>query len=210
MTHIRPATAIVVFTNAISFMIMQTLFFWFIMSKSVSGIIDDKSMLIRQIGKSIPEIDELVLNFINSSEFQKKYELALSDNQKRIDHNTQLLWTWMIPPFSIIVGFLSLSVLLEVYFTFRNIRPAFRFDKIDFILLMSVFMAFLTEVVFYFTVVSRSKTISDMDVLSVLIKNSDINIQQILMDYLLFEVPDHYRTYVPSVNEATLPPTPPY
>ena len=55
--------------------------------------------------------------------------------------------------------------------------------------------AFLTEVIFYFTVISRSRTVSDIDILNVLISSGVINVRTILVG-----------TFQPKSSFTTLPP----
>lgn len=201
--NIRPASVIIILVNALSFMTMQVLFFWFVVSESIRDIVIDKSKLFKKIGEGIPEIDQLIKDYINSSQFEQDYNQAEFDYNLRKEHNIQLLWTWMTPPFSVIIILLGLTVIVELYHMFRNNRPEYRFDKTDASLLMFVFAAFLTELIFYFTVIYRSRTISDMDIFAVFIKNSDIDIREILIKILL----SNLQPQLPPL--PSLPPLPP-
>ena len=178
---------------------MQTLFFWFIASESIGNIVKDKSILIKNMASGIPEIKKLIEDYLDSAEFEMEYYRGIEEKKIRYENNVKLMWKWMLPPFVIISILLGLSILTEIYCICNKIRPRYRFDKIDALILTSVFGAFTTEVIFYLIVISRSRLLSDIDIFEVFLKSSEIN----LMDVLV-EIFKSYDTLTPS--SATFPP----
>jgi hypothetical protein len=184
---IRPATAIIIFSNTLAFMSMQTLFFWFILSKTVENTVIDKITLIEGLTRSVPEFENQLISFLNSENYQNITIRATEQYNLRTSNNIELAWTWMTPPFAVIIGFLVLSLITELYLTileFRKLIPKSgeRFDRIDLLILCSVFFAFSTETIFYFTVMHRSRAITDMDILQIIINSVNFNIQDIIAE----------------------------
>jgi len=165
----KTSSAIIIFTNVLSFMTMQTIFFWFIVSRSIDKIVLDKSILIKSIAKDNYEFDYQIRKYLNTTEFKNDYNQGLAESILRQEYNINLLWNWMTLPFSVIIGFLILNIIVELAQTDRSKK----FDKIDFLILLSVFTAFLSEVVFYFVIINRSRIILDTDLFIFMVKNYD-------------------------------------
>jgi hypothetical protein len=160
-----PSNLIIMFSNILAFMIMQSLFFWYIVSKSVENVVDEKTGLLVGLGNNIPQFKKILLDYIVDSErTQFILEKASSDSIKRRSYNLDLMWTWIGPPFITILSFLFLSFMVLLIFHKR-----FKFTYKDFYLLCTVFLAFLTEILFYFTVISRSRILGDMEIVKILL-----------------------------------------
>ena len=164
----RPTTFIITLSNVICFMSLQTLFFWYIVSKSVEQTIDNKTVLVKELADGIPELAKNIEIYAKSEVYEHVKQNALEHRKMRDEYNLELIWKWMIVPYSTIIIGLSMSTLMELYFSIRKNNAPFRFDRVDALILCSVFMAFSTELVFYYVVISRSRNISDMDVLQIL------------------------------------------
>ena len=161
---LNPANLIIMFSNILAFMVMQSLFFWFIVSKSVENVIDEKTELLIKLGENIPQIKELLVDYIkDSEETDKILEKAYKDYNQRELYNINLIWEWIGPPFITILTMLIITCVILVF------NKNFKFTRKDFYLLCTVFLAFFTEILFYFTVISRSRILSDMEVLKILL-----------------------------------------
>ena len=166
-TSINTSSLIIVLSNILSFMIIQIIFFWEIASNNIDRIIDDKSQLIILLAQQFPDLEFAINNFTYSPEFQIIKYQAIQDSQNRYNFNLNLIWNWMLPPLCSILGILIFVCILELCWIKK-------FDKSDFLILAMVFFCFVTEVIFYFTVIYRSEIISDMEVINLLLNNVNI------------------------------------
>ncbi len=162
-------TLIIIFTNVLTFMTIQTAFFWYIASNNIENIIDKKSHLIIEFKELFPEITDNINTFANSSDFQDIKRSANESFYLRQENNKRLLYNYMIPPFTMIICMLSLVTAIERFYIKK-------FDKIDGLILSTVFMCFLTEIIFYFTIIHDAEIISDIDVIIMFISNMPYNV----------------------------------
>ena len=159
--NLLPSTQnlIIILTNVLSFMTMQTVFFWYIASNNVANVIDNKSEMIIQIVNVF--IDSNYIN-INSSIFYDIQQSAQDSYITRYNHNTSLIIYWIIPSFVVVIVSL-LAVIIECRIHKK------KFDKIDRMVLGMVCLSFFTEVIFYFIVIYRAEILSDMDIMKILL-----------------------------------------
>lgn len=168
---------IIAFSNILIFITLQTLLFWFIVSKSVENTIDDKTILINDIIIGVPELEQNLDLFIESEQYKYIVEKATGDKILRDEFNKELLLKWMTFPYSFVIIVLVISLLSELYFSFRGINKSHRFDRVDAMIMSTVFLAFVTELIFYYIVISRSRNIPDMDIIRILLNliNNEIS-----------------------------------
>ncbi len=159
---------IIIFSNVISFMTLQTCFFWYVASFKIENIIDSKSKFIKDILYIFPETFVLLNNYTQSDMFLELKKEAESDKYRRDEYNTELLITWMIPPF---IGMLLLLIgcIIECYIHKK------KFDRTDKIILSMVLMSVFTEVIFYFVVIFRSEILADMEILKIILDKVGVN-----------------------------------
>lgn len=167
----RVTLFIIIFSNSLSFMLMQTVFFWFIISEGMIELIKNKSVLIRDLAKTIPDVDNNIKEYFNSSDFIEVINKANEDKNKRDKHNLQVMWNWLTIPFSVVVGMLSGCILLEIILIIKKINKEDRFSKMDIYILITVLCAFISEIIFYFTVISRSILLTDTEVIEYFISS---------------------------------------
>lgn len=154
-------------------MFMQTLIFWYVISKAVENIIIDKSIIIKEIINNSTVLTATLYNYTHSSEYIIAHNKSGHDASQRTEYNYNLTKHWMTVPFSIVVGILSVGTIYTIYihcFTeFNNLK----FDKAHVIILLLVFYAFLAEIAVIFILIMRYVYISDMEVI-IFIANSGI------------------------------------
>ena len=201
------SNVIIVLSNVMMFMIAEFCFFWFIVSKSVEGVIDSKIDLLLEMDR---QLDWIELNKIEIE--QSTLDKAKDDESNRYEQNILLAQT-LLGPFAIVIGSLwCLSILVMIV-------KKIPFTKTDFLLLCTIFLAFSTELIFYFIVIERSKIIGDMIIIKLIIgtvqktdlelflKNMFLSLFQLTLPPGLTFPPSFLdSTFPPSLPDATFPP----
>lgn len=162
---------IIIFSNVISFMTLQTCFFWFIASFKIEKIIDDKSKFIKDAIYLFPEIVVLLnnyTNYTNSVSFSNLEKIATEHKNNRYAHNINLLIEWMTPPFACMTVLL-IGCIIECYAHKK------KFDRTDKIILSMVLVSVFTEIIFYFVIIYRSEILADMEIVEIILNNIGIN-----------------------------------
>lgn len=160
---IKPSTILTVFCNVLIFMFMQILLFWYVISRAVENVIIDKSTIIRDVVKSSTELQNRLDKYINSTDYQIIYNQSLIDGKARNDFNVDLTWKWMLIPFSVVIAIITIGVVYTFYVHHYTYYNTLKLDKTDVIILATVFLSFLTELVFIFVLIMRFVYVSDMD-----------------------------------------------
>lgn len=189
---IKPSTILVIFCNVLIFMLMQILLFWYVISKAVENIIVDKSAILRDIIKNSTAVRTRLHEYINSIEYQTIYNQSLIDKQTRTEFNMDLTWKWMMTPFLIVITILCIGSLYSIYIHRYTQYNTLKLDKTDLIVLATVFLSFLTEIIFIFVLVMRYIYVSNIDII-IFLANSKFN------TYVPYTFPPFISTYVPSI-----------
>jgi hypothetical protein len=161
---IKPSTILVIFSNVIIFMFMQILLFWYVISKEIEHIIINKSSVVKEIIRNSTTLRTKLDLYVQSTEYQQIYKQSLIEKEERINFNMKLTWQWMLIPFLLVTMVLVLGIIYTVYIHRCTRYNTLKLDKTDYIILATVFFAFLTEIIFIFVLVMRYVYISDMDV----------------------------------------------
>lgn len=166
---LHPINLIILFANVSAFIIMQVLFFWFIASKAVERVVENKVDLIVNTSNNIPEIKEKVMIYLNDKTLEEQLkEDSIDESYKREKYNSSRLMDYLYKPLSLIITLLYLSFVYSVYI-------GYKWSKVDFILLGTVFLAFTTEIIFYVLVIQESQVLGDTELISALM--SMINVK---------------------------------
>lgn len=186
-------------------MMSQILIFWYVISKAVENIIIDKSSIIREIFQNSTLLQTQLYGYLNSEEYQKIYNQSMIDKNERTQFNINLTWQWMLIPFLIVIVLLVLGILYAMYVHRYTSNNTLKLDRTDIIILLLLFLCFLTELIFIFTLVMRYVYVSDMDMVVFLMTSGVINFIQ-LPTLSPFTFPPAIAPYAPSVPPATFPP----
>jgi hypothetical protein len=100
----------------------------------------------------------------------------------------------MLIPFLIVIIILSLGILYTCYVHRYTNNNILKLDKTDILILMMVFMSFLTEIIFIFVLVMRYVYVSDMDMI-IFFMTSGIG-NMLIPTYSPFALPT-YAPYAP-------------
>lgn len=171
ITNYVPKTEhlIIIFSNVISFMTLQTCFFWYVASFKIENIIDNKSKFIKDILLIFPETFILLDNYTRSDQFLELKQNAIDHRNKRYEYNIILLIEWMTPPFACMI-LLLIGCIIECYIYHK------KFDKTDKIILSMVLISVFTEVIFYFVVIFRSEILADVEIVEIALNNFGIGL----------------------------------
>ncbi len=160
---------IIIFSNVISFMTLQTCFFWYVASFKIENIIDNKSKFVRDILYTFPETLILLDNYTRSDSFLELKQNATDHRNKRYEYNINLLVEWMTPPFACMI-LLLVGCIIECYVHHK------KFDKTDKIILSMVLVSVFTEVIFYFVVIFRSEILADVEIVEIALDNFGVRL----------------------------------
>ena len=205
---LQPANIIILLSNILIFVLMEVLFFWYIASKSVERSIGQKMELFIELDQ-IEEVRQLYDYLLNTTDVNFILEKAIENEEFRNKYNFELLLTWISPIFIIIIILQIVTIIVLVW-------KKFKFDSIDFLLLTTVLIAFLSEVIFYFIVVNRTILIGDIEIIKIVLMTvNDDYFKDILEDILkdmlnlnLSTLPPTLQFTLPPTLQFTLPPTP--
>jgi hypothetical protein len=162
--NISYAGLIIIFSNVLSFMIIEALFFWYIIGRNFETIIDEKASAFKQIYKEIDGINTTVDKFINSVNITELEISAREFRDIRHTHNINEFSRWLTGPIVTISILLILCILAE--FRYKK-----KFDITDFKILIFIFFSFTTEIIFYFVVIYNSDILSDIEFIEIMATN---------------------------------------
>lgn len=166
----NPSNVFIVLLNALFFMIVQTLFFYFIASNQIDDIIVSKVELINKYAEYDGNLNNYLKEYINSDEFKQKRERVKLLNDERQSKNRKILLNKVILPFIIPIFIIFLIYGIFIFTSYEtnkkwfgnNINEDdFSFNIADKILIFFVIFAFLTELIIFFGVIRQHEFIGD-------------------------------------------------
>lgn len=195
-----PANIIVMTCNIIIYIVLQNIFFWYKVSRSVENLIDEKSVLFIKFAE-IDEIKTLYKNLLDNKNIEHILEKAEIDEDNRYTHNLSLMVNWNIPVFSVLLSILLISIGLLIIK-----RKIYKFNRVDFIFLCMVCLAFATEIIFYFIVLKRSVLVSDSEIFKTMLSATNNNtLKKIIINIFFGDIGDILDPYtqIPSTQIPT-------
>lgn len=201
-----PANSIVMISNIIIYITLQNIFFWFKVSRSVENLIDEKSILFKDLAKNddIKNLYSVLLS--DTNKIEHILEKASIDREERYEHNIELIFKWNSPIFCILFSFIIIEACILFYKKSTyvkneqniNSESVYKFNRIDYILLCMVCLAFLTEIIFYFAVLERSILIGDSEIIKSLLIIVD---KDIIKDIIIKLIMSSYDSPNEFINE---------
>lgn len=155
---IDPSNLFIVVANVLAYIILQTLFFWFIASNSVNYVLEDKAALVHTFFSQRDSTKRMMESYLDNP-VNTDYLPTIAARQKsdRDSQNWELVKTYIMP---IAVVLLVALVVIRGVMYFRK-QP---FTRIDMFLLFLVLGAFTTELYFFLTVSSQLTYIGDGEI----------------------------------------------
>lgn len=151
---IDPANLLILFANLLAFVLLQTTFFWFVASRNVERVLDDKSEYVSELLSKRGVTLELLKEYLDSEESKQLPAKAEEQRKEREAANWELLKTY-IAPVVIALGCVLVLIFLSL------VKRGQPLTSIDLFLLFLVLGAFSTELYFYLTVTSQLIHLAD-------------------------------------------------
>lgn len=148
--------------NLVIFIGVIILFFWFVISKQFDNIIYDKTDIIISAARNDENFKAYLKNYLETDYIKNKLPLlAKQQFGNRTEYNVMLLERELLPFVWSLLTMIGLDV---IYMAFKRIK----FTYIDYFLLLSVILGFITEILFYYIVIREWKFIGDYTLLILL------------------------------------------
>lgn len=148
---------IIVLSNIIFFMVVQTLFFKYVASKQFNIVLEDKANIVGEYLKHDPDANEKFRKFKNSDDAQNIKKNADAQQAIREKQNWSSTLMWVGVPLLIIVALL-------IFFIVRLFFKNEVWDTTDTMLLSFVVFAYMVEVFFYIGVVRPYQFYGDQSI----------------------------------------------
>lgn len=155
---VDPANLLILVANILAFVVLETLFFWFIASHSVERVLEEKAEFIADFMDKKGFTKQMMTEYLNSEYAIKTLPAIAREQQKeRQEQNWELVLKYIQP---VVIGLGVALALIFAYMRFRR-QPL---TRIDLFLLFLVLGAFSTELYFYMTVTSQVIYIGDTEI----------------------------------------------
>ena len=152
-------TWINILLTVLFFIIVQTLFFLYIVSKQYDDIILAKVKLITMLGEK-NEVVKLYIDTIKQQQLDNLEEKAAIANYKRYELNKELVIKYCFIPANVIGGLLILALLYSVI----NVNGP-KWTYVETISLVLILTSYLTELYFFFFIVKKYEMIGDTEII---------------------------------------------
>lgn len=160
----RLSNMIIMFSNILFFIVVQTLFFKYIASKQFEIVLEDKVDILNEYLKYDEQQKEKIKVYMEKEETKELIKKGNEQEKKRDKLNNNLIMKWIGIPFIIVLIIFIASVgrlkLQGKYWT-----------KIHTGLLLLVVTAYLTELFIYFGIVKQYQFYGDQKIYSTLYNN---------------------------------------
>lgn len=163
------ANMIVVLSNVIFFIVVQTMFFKYVASKQFNIVLEDKAGIVGEYLKYDPNANEKFRRFKNSEQVKIIKQNAKKQEALREKENAESTMMWIGIPLLVIGAFL-------IFFVIKLFYKQEHWDTTDTMLLSFVVFAYLIEVVFYLGIVRQYQFYGDQSIYSNVYNTIDDNI----------------------------------
>ncbi len=150
---------LIMFSNIFVFIVIEIVFFWFVLSAGIDGVVKDKTGILIEFLEEFPEIREQAFEYVNSYEVKDNALIARFQKRQRDKRNFCLMKERLFPVLY------TLAIVIFLVFASMILRKV-PFSRPQRYLLLFVLGAFSTEIIYYFVVVDRWNIISDAKVAS--------------------------------------------
>lgn len=143
-------------SNIAVFVTFLILFFWFVLSKQFDAIILEKVKLISLVAKYDPKFKTVLKNYLYSNDSITLAAKATQQENLRYENNVNALQIEVMPFVYILSTLWTLNLIYMIWYKRKLLFS-------EWILLLLVLGAFITEVIFYFILVNEWKFIGDFE-----------------------------------------------
>ncbi len=168
--NISYSSFIIIFSNVLLFMLMESAFFWFVIGNNLDDHLrslnwkDDKTNYLKQIIGQNKYIEDSLNIFKNNTDMESLRLYSIASYEYRYNHNIIEFSKWIICP-------IALTALILIICIFIEFKYKKRFDNVDLKILFFVIFSFLTEIIFYFVVIYDSNMLSDVEFIEIILSN---------------------------------------
>ncbi len=156
----------IILLNALFFITVLVIFFWFIVSNQFETIILDKVDIVTLLAKNNPSIYNYIKDYVNNNNIEDIKNISDTDKQTRDKNNVKLFINHMIWWFAVL-GILCLIVLLYLVIKGKGITTG------DIVLILLVSVSFTTEIILFFVLIKPWKFIGDFQLMKSLAKENE-------------------------------------
>jgi len=150
---------ILMLTNIIFFMIVQTLFFIFIAAKQYDVILKEKIDFLNVFNDNLEEYK--FINIIKTIIGNRYDKIAKTQEQQRTKTNMKLFIKYILPFMAVIFSILIIYVILII----RNKNNSNDWKPYHYFILGTILFAFSTELLYFFFIVKRYVVFGDSEML---------------------------------------------
>lgn len=168
-----PVNMVLILSNILIFVIIQTLFFWFVASNNIIESAKDLTDLGVELTKESGTINGCQVNpynknakfraweelVVNKDKVEEREKEALEQKRLRNDQNRYLVGKYIFPFVLVLLFLIGVNL-------YRASNQGRKFTKIEAVLLLAIFAGFLTELSFYGLVVRSVTYIGEFEALS--------------------------------------------
>jgi len=150
---------IVILANVVFVIIVQIIFFRYVVSKQIDMILESKATIIQEYLKHDPIAKSNYIAFATSDVVRDIEDSAKKEADLRDEDNLMTTLMWIGVP-------LVLTVALFMFYVIRMLVKEHDWDSVDTILLCFVIFAYITDFTFYFTVIRQYQFYGDHAIIS--------------------------------------------
>ena len=157
-----------IFINIIVFMIIQTLFFKFIISTEYEHLIKEKLNTINYYISQDEEVKNIIINYKNNK--IETIEKKALEQEKIRDEKNLVLYTYhcIIPILLIVFLFIVIIILNYKSLIFKKSK---NFENIDYFNFGLILLVYITNMIIFFFVVKKYYFIGNIEILSTIYNN---------------------------------------
>jgi hypothetical protein len=170
-----PRNILTILINVISFVAIETVFFWYIASGYLFDLLQEKADVVVDYARQNPEFRASLQESLNSDKNAKDLPvLAEQLKQKRDAMNTDLVTVYVFPVLVVLLVLIFITVARLAVFSRESLRAT------DILLLTLVLFGFTTELYMYTTVISNLQYIGNNDLLYTIIKGYRKGVERVV------------------------------
>ena len=161
-TLFDPLNLLLIFANLFAFVVMETLFFWYIASNTISEVVKSKSLFLANVANNDPDMKEEMITFLSLPENSTEISMrAASQNKVRNEKNVDMVISRIFP----VAIAMAVACILMVGMIYHRGE---KFTRVDYFLLLLVLLAFSTELIFYLVVIKQLEYIGTSKLVEIL------------------------------------------
>ena len=145
---------ITLLSNVIFYIVVQTLFFYFIGSKQFNNVLENKVDIVVSYAKKNIYLKEFIKEYISNENAKKLEKEAKKQKKKREKYNRSLIFKWIGIPLLICIVVLLINI-------FKLFILGESWGRSDNIILLLVIFAYSTELCFFFGIVKQYEFYGD-------------------------------------------------